>query len=156
MVKIPRAEYISFAMSAIGNTVLVWAFLGPPPPPPPPSKDARASRGEDIEPERWRQLLRARDDKTVLLDVRNSYEWDVGHFRGSQRPSFREFRNFDLAAFGLEEKSKDTPIMMCRRRGLAPSAALVLVFRGWAGTAQAGSGVRSTRRCSNGRGSKPS
>jgi len=28
VVKVPRAEYISFAYSAIGNTLLVWAFLG--------------------------------------------------------------------------------------------------------------------------------
>lgn len=28
VVKVPRAEYVSFAWSAIGNTCLVWAFLG--------------------------------------------------------------------------------------------------------------------------------
>jgi hypothetical protein len=28
VVKIARSEYISFAQSAIGNTLLVWAFLG--------------------------------------------------------------------------------------------------------------------------------
>ena len=28
VVKVPRAEYVNFAWNAIGNTCLVWAFLG--------------------------------------------------------------------------------------------------------------------------------
>lgn len=26
------------------------------------------------------------DTKPVVLDVRNSYEWDAGHFKGAERP----------------------------------------------------------------------
>jgi rhodanese-related sulfurtransferase len=31
--------------------------------------------------------------RPVLLDVRNSYEWDAGHFQGAQRPEEEEFRD---------------------------------------------------------------
>lgn len=32
------------------------------------------------------------DDDTVILDTRNDYEYDVGHFRGAIRPDIRNFR----------------------------------------------------------------
>lgn len=38
--------------------------------------------------------------KTLLLDVRNGYEWDVGHFKGAQRPQVDNFKETD---FGLSE-----------------------------------------------------
>ncbi|PWA96292.1 rhodanese/Cell cycle control phosphatase superfamily protein [Artemisia annua] len=40
----------------------------------------------------------------ILLDVRNGYEWDIGHFRGAQRPNVDCFRS---TTFGLSE-SEDT------------------------------------------------
>ncbi|KAK2987586.1 hypothetical protein RJ640_027887 [Escallonia rubra] len=36
----------------------------------------------------------------VILDVRNGYEWDIGHFRGAQRPDVDCFRS---TSFGLSE-----------------------------------------------------
>src|SRR5699024_4248904 len=32
------------------------------------------------------------DENTVMLDTRNDYEYDVGHFRGAIRPDIRTFR----------------------------------------------------------------
>jgi predicted sulfurtransferase len=29
----------------------------------------------------------------LVLDIRNSYEWDIGHFEGSLRPEFTKFRS---------------------------------------------------------------
>jgi len=50
----------------------------------------------------------------VLLDVRNDYEWDAGHFLGAERPSNQRFRDTQLDAPGepLHGVSKDTPILM--------------------------------------------
>lgn len=33
------------------------------------------------------------DENTVVLDTRNDYEYDVGHFRGAIRPDIRNFRD---------------------------------------------------------------
>lgn len=33
------------------------------------------------------------DENTVVLDARNDYEYDLGHFRGSIRPDIRNFRD---------------------------------------------------------------
>ncbi|KAG6557395.1 hypothetical protein Mapa_000664 [Marchantia paleacea] len=47
--------------------------------------------------------------QVVLLDVRNGYEWDVGHFKGAQRPNVDCFKS---TAFGLveEEDARDDPL----------------------------------------------
>src|SRR5689334_1374012 len=36
--------------------------------------------GERLSPEQWRKMLDERDADTLLLDVRNDYEWEIGHF----------------------------------------------------------------------------
>lgn len=40
----------------------------------------------------------------LLLDVRNGYEWDIGHFKGAQRP---EVDCFQSTAFGLQNRESD-------------------------------------------------
>ncbi|GEK35324.1 oxygen-dependent tRNA uridine(34) hydroxylase TrhO [Kurthia sibirica] len=38
-------------------------------------------------------LEEMKDENTVVLDVRNTYEYDVGHFRGAIRPDVQNFRD---------------------------------------------------------------
>jgi len=77
------------------------------------------ARGEDLEPERWAAMIAQGDGigapQPTILDVRNGYEWDVGHFEGAERPTLDEFAEFDAAAYGLPtdpEAKKSTPVMM--------------------------------------------
>ena len=77
------------------------------------------ARGEDVEPERWAAMIAQGDGigapQPTILDVRNGYEWDVGHFEGAERPTLDEFAEFDAAAYGLPtdpEAKKSTPVMM--------------------------------------------
>uniref|UniRef100_A0A0D9W1P5 Rhodanese domain-containing protein n=1 Tax=Leersia perrieri TaxID=77586 RepID=A0A0D9W1P5_9ORYZ len=42
--------------------------------------------------------------KLLLLDVRNDYEWDIGHFQGAQRPNVDCFRS---TSFGLPESEQE-------------------------------------------------
>ncbi|GKV05321.1 hypothetical protein SLEP1_g17349 [Rubroshorea leprosula] len=72
-----------------------------------------------LEPSEWRRRLEAvnridRDsDLTqkdyILLDVRNGYEWDIGHFHGAERPNVDCFRS---TSFGLSvsEVSASDPL----------------------------------------------
>lgn len=46
--------------------------------------------GEAIEPKRFREMLD--DPEVVIIDGRNDYEFDVGHFRGAIRPDFETFK----------------------------------------------------------------
>ncbi|PON91214.1 Rhodanese-like domain containing protein [Trema orientale] len=64
-----------------------------------------------LEPSEWRKRLEAAnpiDDPSnenssssyILLDVRNGYEWDIGHFDGARRPDVDCFRS---TSFGLSQ-----------------------------------------------------
>ncbi|KAK9115098.1 hypothetical protein Syun_021895 [Stephania yunnanensis] len=68
-------------------------------------------RATPLAPFEWRKKLEAvnnvneapgshLDKKFILLDVRNGYEWDIGHFRGAHRPNVDCFRS---TSFGLSE-----------------------------------------------------
>ena len=44
------------------------------------------------------------DEDTVILDARNDYEFDLGHFRGAIRPDITRFR--DLPDWIRENKDQ--------------------------------------------------
>ena len=85
-----------------------------------PSKNARASRNEivalgledDVDPRvttgkyyspsEFKEALE--DEDTVILDARNDYEFDLGHFRGAIRPDITRFR--DLPDWIRENKDQ--------------------------------------------------
>ncbi|KAJ0974333.1 hypothetical protein J5N97_016298 [Dioscorea zingiberensis] len=73
-------------------------------------------RATPLAPFEWRERLQAlnkadkpfsKEDatfsgqKSLLLDVRNGYEWDIGHFQGAERPNVDSFRS---TSFGLSEQ----------------------------------------------------
>ncbi|XP_015061329.1 rhodanese-like domain-containing protein 8, chloroplastic [Solanum pennellii] len=68
-------------------------------------------RASPLAPSEWRKRLEAVNNTNnsshgnfnssfILLDVRNGYEWDVGHFQGAQRPDVDCFR---ATSFGQSE-----------------------------------------------------
>ncbi|KAK4844893.1 hypothetical protein QYF36_025763 [Acer negundo] len=72
----------------------------------------RSMRATPLSPSEWRQKLEAVkniDDSSnsshntdcVVLDVRNGYEWDIGHFHGARRPDVDCFRS---TSFGLSQR----------------------------------------------------
>ncbi|KAI5382409.1 variant 2 [Lathyrus oleraceus] len=69
-------------------------------------------RALPLSPSEWRHRLEAinKNDphskdypnrNNIILDVRNGYEWDIGHFRGAQRPNVDCFRS---TSFGLSQE----------------------------------------------------
>ncbi|HEY2811476.1 MAG TPA: rhodanese-related sulfurtransferase [Rhabdochlamydiaceae bacterium] len=73
-----------------------------------------ALAGEKLSPDRWSAMLQQRDEKTLLLDVRNDYEWEIGHFEGAELPKLDAFREFRTYAQRLKEERdpKETNVMM--------------------------------------------
>jgi UPF0176 protein len=61
--------------------------------------DATTHRGVDISPEQWRNLLKRED--VIVIDNRNSFEFQLGRFKGAINPGVDNFRDF--AAY-LESK----------------------------------------------------
>lgn len=72
-----------------------------------------SQRGEYVEPKRWKEMLES-EDNHVLIDVRNDYEWKIGHFDGAELPACETFRDFKQYADQLKEKidPERTPVMM--------------------------------------------
>jgi UPF0176 protein len=54
--------------------------------------DATTNSGINLSPEDWRDFIR-RDD-VVLIDNRNSFEYEIGHFKNAIDPGVQHFRKF--------------------------------------------------------------
>jgi len=87
------------------------------------------ARAEKVSPKRWKQMLQRANSKTkastgdsangdlppVVIDVRNGYEWDIGHFEGAKRPgeyNFVDTPTGEQTYEGLEDIPPETPVMM--------------------------------------------
>ena len=58
--------------------------------------------GKHLDPTEFREALL--DDDTIILDARNDYEFDLGHFKGAIRPEITAFR--ELPDWIKENKEK--------------------------------------------------
>jgi predicted sulfurtransferase len=53
------------------------------------------------------------EEAPLVLDIRNKYEWDIGHFKGSQRPEFHKFRQVSsLLVFNRFYRLEIQPVML--------------------------------------------
>lgn len=70
--------------------------------------------GQHVSPEEWKKMLEERDENVVLVDVRNDYEWEIGHFEGAKLPDLETFREFPDYAKALKEQKdpQKTKVMM--------------------------------------------
>jgi UPF0176 protein len=70
--------------------------------------------GQHLSAEQWSKMLETKDENTLLLDVRNDYEWQLGHFQGAELPKLETFREFPKYAKSLKDSKdpKKTKIMM--------------------------------------------
>lgn len=70
-------------------------------------------RGIAVSPSQWRQMLEE-DSEKIVLDVRNDYEWKLGHFEQAKEPPCATFKDFKKYAESLKEQldGKETKVMM--------------------------------------------
>lgn len=73
-----------------------------------------SKRGHEMSPLEWEKTLNEKDPNTVVLDVRNQYEYDVGHFEGALAPDCDNFRGYHKFAdkFVAEHDPKKTRVLM--------------------------------------------
>jgi UPF0176 protein len=78
-----------------------------------------SQRGTYLSPAEWRARLEKNDD-FLLLDVRNNYEWEVGHFENAIAPPCDTFREFDAYAQELSHQvdAENKPVLMCCTGGI--------------------------------------
>jgi len=71
--------------------------------------------GEHVSPQKWREMLES-DEDYLVLDVRNDYEWKIGHFEGATLPNLKNFRDFPAYADSLKDEvdpAKTKVMMYC-------------------------------------------
>lgn len=71
-----------------------------------------SKRGVSLSPQEWKEMLDR--NEAILIDVRNNYETEVGHFKNAILPDLESFREFPKFAQDLKEKidPKTSNIMM--------------------------------------------
>lgn len=68
--------------------------------------------GEYLAPRQWAEMLET-DKEVFIIDVRNDYESQVGHFEGAHLPPLSSFRDFPAYADQLKETlDPQTKVMM--------------------------------------------
>lgn len=69
-------------------------------------------QGKLISPKEWYEKLE--EKRCLVLDVRNNYEWKIGHFENAVLPDIQTFRDFPEYADKLAQKHdpQTTPVMM--------------------------------------------
>jgi len=71
--------------------------------------DPNSLTGKHLKPEQFYDMLQ-RDD-VIILDGRNDYEFDIGHFRGAIRPEVEAFREFPEWIRENMAEYKERPIL---------------------------------------------
>ncbi len=72
-----------------------------------------SKRGEHVSPEKWKEMIDS-DRDYMMIDVRNDYEWKIGHFKNADLPECKNFRELEEYADQLEKNTGDQkpPVMM--------------------------------------------
>src|SRR5690606_3099147 len=71
--------------------------------------DPNELTGRHLKPEQFYEMLQRED--VVVLDGRNDYEYDIGHFRGAIRPEVESFREFPEWIRENMAEFKDKPVL---------------------------------------------
>ena len=77
-----------------------------------PGVDATSQTGIDVSPEVWREMLQ--QDDVIVIDNRNRFEYEIGHFKGAIDPGVHNFRDFpDYVEANLEKWQDKKVAMYC-------------------------------------------
>jgi len=70
--------------------------------------------GQHLPAARWKAMLEEKDKNTIVIDVRNDYEWEIGHFEGALKPQLDTFRKFPQYVEELKKEydPQSTRVMM--------------------------------------------
>ena len=80
--------------------------------------------GDFLEPKEFRDAIK--DEETIVLDARNDYEYDLGHFKDAVRPNIRNFRELPDWIMENKEKFMDKKVVMYCTGGIRYEK-----FSGW-------------------------
>ncbi len=86
--------------------------------------DPKESTGKFLKPTEFRKAIL--DEDTIVLDARNDYEYDLGHFKGAVRPDIQNFRELPDWIRENKEQFMDKKVVMYCTGGIRCEK-----FSGW-------------------------
>lgn len=98
--------------------------------------------GKRLKPEDLKKWLEENKDFTIV-DMRNSYEYDFGHFKGSIDPGMRRFEDLPKKLDVLEELKGKTVLTVCTGGVRCEKASGYLVKKGFKDVYQLDGGIVS-------------
>ena len=66
--------------------------------------------GDYLKPTQFKEALL--DEDTIVLDTRNDYEYDLGHFKGAIRPEIKNFRDLPQWVIDNKEQFMDKKVVV--------------------------------------------
>jgi UPF0176 protein len=97
-------------------------------------------RGQHLDAVRFNEL--AENDQTIIVDMRNHYEAEVGHFEGAITPPVETFREALPYVVDLLKEHKDKPVVMYCTGGIrCEKASAYLKHRGFKDVYQLDGGI---------------
>ncbi len=99
-----------------------------------------AEGGRYLEPSEWRQMIESGEDY-VMIDVRNHYESEIGHFDGAVRPEVETFYEFPqwLDRAGIPKEKK--VLMYCTGGIRCEKFSVLMKKKGWEDVNQLHGGI---------------
>ncbi|ACT00684.1 rhodanese-related sulfurtransferase [Paenibacillus sp. JDR-2] len=103
--------------------------------------DPNVLTGKRLSPKEFYEQLQ--QDDVIIIDGRNDYEYDIGHFRGAIRPTVESFREFpEWIRKNLPEDAKNKPILTYCTGGIrCETLTGVLMEEGFTDVAQLEGGI---------------
>ncbi|HKI45331.1 MAG TPA: rhodanese-related sulfurtransferase [Balneolales bacterium] len=110
-----------------------------------PSKDGQGY----LEPHEWRKMIES-DEDFVMIDVRNNYESQVGHFEGALTPDLDNFYDFPkwIDDFGIDKNKKI--LMYCTGGIRCEKFSILMRNKGYADVYQLHGGILNYKHEQNG------
>lgn len=103
--------------------------------------DPNTKTGTYVEPEEFRQILKEKDEDTVILDVRSNYEHHVGKFKDAVTLDIDNFREFPDKMDELEQYRHKKVVTYCTGGIKCEKASAYLLEQGFENVYQLHGGI---------------
>ncbi len=103
--------------------------------------DPNKQTGQYIEPEEFRDVLKEEDEDTIILDVRSTYEHNVGHFKNAKTLDIENFREFPEKVEELKAYKDKKVITYCTGGIKCEKASAYLLEQGFENVFQLHGGI---------------
>jgi len=109
-----------------------------------------AEGGNRLEPEQWRKVLES-DEDHVILDVRNNYEYEIGHFEGALKIDEENFYAFKHWLDRFEWPKEKKVLMYCTGGIRCEKFSVLMKKKGWEDVNQLHGGIINYGQKENGK-----